>query len=100
MNTLTLEPAELALIQVNTTALRTPNEGPMACSQFETVGQTPLRESLIELSTDLVDLAFELEQRGRMDAADVANAAAGRIKELCARDLSAGVEIDAIREGF
>jgi hypothetical protein len=100
MNTTILEPGELVSIRASAVAERAPPEDSMARSQFETFDQTPLLESLIQLSTDLVDLAFELEQRGRMDAADVANATAGRIKELCARVPSAGVEIDAIREAF
>jgi hypothetical protein len=99
MNTSLLEPGERVSIRASAVA-GTPPQDSMACSPFEPFGQTPLLESLIQLSTDLVDLAFELEQRGRVDAADVANATAGRIKELCARDLSTGVEIDAIREAF
>lgn len=100
MNTPIFEPAELASIHVRAVADGAPNDGSMACCQFENDAGTSLLESLIQLSTDLVDLAFELERRGRIDAADVATATAGRIKELWERESQTGVEIDAIREAF
>ncbi len=37
---------------------------------------------LDDLRAELADLAFDLERRGRLDAADVANAASARIGEL------------------
>lgn len=37
---------------------------------------------LDDLRAELADLAFALERRGRLDAADVANAASARIGEL------------------
>ena len=42
-----------------------------------------LREKLAALRVELVDLAFTLERRGRLDAADVALAASARVGELC-----------------
>ena len=42
-----------------------------------------LRERLHALRTELVDLAFTLECRGQMEAADVANATSARLQELC-----------------
>ena len=100
MNTPIFEPAELASIHVSAVADRAPDDGSTACSQLENDAGTSLLQSLIQLRTDLVDLAYELERRGRVDAADVATATAGRIKELCARESQAGVAIDAIREAF
>jgi hypothetical protein len=41
-------------------------------------------EKLDQLRTELVDLAFTLEQRGRLDAADVAISTSARVGELCA----------------
>jgi len=35
------------------------------------------------LRTELVELAFVLDRRGRVDAADVAMSIAGRVGELC-----------------
>ena len=37
---------------------------------------------LDDLRAELADLAFDLERRGRLDAADVANATSARIGEL------------------
>ena len=42
-----------------------------------------LLERLHALRTDLVDLAFTLECRGQMEAADVAIATSARLQELC-----------------
>lgn len=42
-----------------------------------------VQEKLERLRTELVDLAFTLECRGRPDAADVAIATSARIGELC-----------------
>lgn len=39
---------------------------------------------LDRLRVELVDLAFELECRGKLDAADVANTTAAQVRELCA----------------
>ena len=44
---------------------------------------TAIREKLDDLRTQLVDLAFALERRGQMEAADVAIATSCRIGELC-----------------
>ena len=44
-----------------------------------------LLERLHALRTDLVDLAFTLECRGQMEAADVAIATSARLQELCDR---------------
>lgn len=41
-----------------------------------------VREKLDRLRTELVDLAFTLEEGGRLDAADLAIATAARVKEL------------------
>src|SRR5882757_7851319 len=38
---------------------------------------------LDQLRTELVDLAFSLEKRGRRDAADIAIAVSSRVGELC-----------------
>jgi len=40
-------------------------------------------EKLDQLRTELVDLAFVLERRGRLDAADVAISTSARVGELC-----------------
>ncbi len=42
-----------------------------------------MRGKLAALRAELADLAFELDTRGRPDAADVATAVAGRLGELC-----------------
>jgi hypothetical protein len=42
-----------------------------------------LLEKLALLRTEFVDLAFRLERRGRLDAADLALAASARVGELC-----------------
>jgi hypothetical protein len=42
-----------------------------------------LREKLDELRTQLVDLAFTLECRGQIEAADVAITTSARVGELC-----------------
>lgn len=44
----------------------------------------PAREKLRGLRVELADLAFALERRGRLDAADVAGAVAARVGELLA----------------
>ena len=38
---------------------------------------------LEQLRTELAELAFALESRGRVDAADVANSVSARLAELC-----------------
>jgi hypothetical protein len=40
-------------------------------------------EKLDQLRTELVDLAFTLECRGQLDAADVAMTTSARVGELC-----------------
>lgn len=47
-----------------------------------------LLEKLDALRTELGDLAFHLEQRGRLDAADLAVAVSGRLAELCEEAVS------------
>jgi hypothetical protein len=42
-----------------------------------------LAERLDALRTELADLAFTLESRGRLDAADVAITISARVGELC-----------------
>ncbi len=42
-----------------------------------------VRTKLDRLRTDLIDLAFVLETRGRLEAADVALATSARVGELC-----------------
>ena len=42
-----------------------------------------LRAKLAGMRAEFVDLAFALERRGRIDAADVAMAASARVGELC-----------------
>lgn len=42
-----------------------------------------LRSKLAALSVEFIDLAFSLERRGRIDAADVAMTASARVAELC-----------------
>ena len=42
-----------------------------------------IAEKLDELRTELVDLAFNLECKGQLDAADVAITASVRVGELC-----------------
>jgi len=42
-----------------------------------------LRAKLAGLRAEFVDLAFALERRGRIDAADVAMTASARVGELC-----------------
>jgi hypothetical protein len=42
-----------------------------------------LLERLDALRTELADLAFTLERRGRLDAADVAITVSARVGELC-----------------
>ena len=44
---------------------------------------TAIREKLDDLRTQLVELAFALERRGQMEAADVAIATSCRVGELC-----------------
>lgn len=52
-------------------------------SQMETRIDSAL-EKLRSLQTELVDLAFDLETKGRLEAADVAVATAHRVDEVCA----------------
>ncbi len=51
-------------------------------------GSSVVLEKLDELRTELVDLAFELERRGQLEAADVAISTSTRVQEfreeLCA----------------
>ena len=42
-----------------------------------------LRAKLAGMRAEFVDLAFALERRGRIDAADVAMTASARLGELC-----------------
>ena len=52
--------------------------------QHDSSAQSTLfRAKLEDLRTQLVDLAFTLERRGQVEAADVAIAASSRIAELC-----------------
>ncbi len=44
---------------------------------------TDILEKLDRLRTDLVELAYSLDTRGRLDAADVAITTSARIGELC-----------------
>jgi hypothetical protein len=44
---------------------------------------TDLRQKLDRLRTELVELAYTLDTRGRAEAADVAMTTAARIGELC-----------------
>jgi hypothetical protein len=43
----------------------------------------PAGERLRRLQAELADLAFALERRGRLEAADVAMTASARVEELC-----------------
>jgi hypothetical protein len=45
--------------------------------------QEPTLEKLDALRAELADLAFKLESRGRLDAADLAMSVATRVGELC-----------------
>lgn len=47
-------------------------------------------EKLDQLRLELVDLAFTLECRGRLDAADVAMTTSARVAELCEELTKAG----------
>lgn len=50
-----------------------------------TDGHTPLvLEKLDQLRTELVELAYTLECRGQLEAADVAMTTFARVGELCA----------------
>jgi hypothetical protein len=51
---------------------------------LETLPPKIVVEKLNRLRDELVELAFQLDQRGRPEAADVALATSGRIAELCA----------------
>jgi hypothetical protein len=42
-----------------------------------------IQRRLDQLRTELVDLAFDLERKGRWDAADVALTTSARVAELC-----------------
>lgn len=42
-----------------------------------------VRTQLDQLRTDLVELAFQLDRRGRPEAADVAMTTSARLAELC-----------------
>jgi hypothetical protein len=48
-------------------------------------------EKLDGLRTELADLAFQLECRGRVDAADVAIMTSARLGELCEEFTAAGL---------
>ena len=48
-------------------------------------------EKLTELRAELVDLAFTLECRGHLDAADVAMTTSARVAELCEEFLAVGL---------
>ncbi|HXA80667.1 MAG TPA: hypothetical protein VNV14_05280 [Opitutaceae bacterium] len=43
----------------------------------------PLLKKLDQLRTELVELAFTLDSRGRFDASDVAMTTSARVGELC-----------------
>lgn len=49
----------------------------------EVAYESGVKAKLERLRTDLIDLAFVLETRGRMEAADVALATSARVGELC-----------------
>lgn len=49
----------------------------------ETSELSALRAKLATLRVEFIDLAFALERRGRIDAADVAMTASARVAELC-----------------
>lgn len=49
----------------------------------ETSELDALRSKLAALRVEFIDLAFTLERRGRIDAADVAMTASARVAELC-----------------
>jgi len=51
---------------------------------METVRTRLVLGKLAALRTELVDLAYELECRGRLEAADVAMTTSARVDELCA----------------
>lgn len=53
----------------------------------------PVLRQLADLRVDLVEQAFRLERRGRLDAADVALATSLRIAELCAELEAAGTKV-------
>jgi hypothetical protein len=44
---------------------------------------TSIHDKLDEMRTQLVDLAFVLERRGQIEAADVAITTSARLRELC-----------------
>jgi hypothetical protein len=48
------------------------------------VKPTEILEKLDQLRTELVELAYTLDTRGQLDAADVAMTTSARIGELCA----------------
>ncbi|HWA26496.1 MAG TPA: hypothetical protein VG734_12620 [Lacunisphaera sp.] len=52
-------------------------------------GIGPLHARLDDLRTELADLAFDLERRGRRDAADVVMLIDGRVREM-ADEIAAG----------
>jgi hypothetical protein len=54
-------------------------------------------DKLDRLRTELVDLAFTLECRGRLDAADVAMTTSARVGELC-EELAVGGSAEALCE--
>jgi hypothetical protein len=53
-----------------------------------------LLEKLDHLRTELVELAFTLDSRGRFDAADVAMTTSARVGELC-EEISQRSTLDA-----
>lgn len=55
----------------------------MQATSPEALELSRLREKLAGLRAEFVDLAFVLERRGRIDAADVALTASARVGEIC-----------------
>jgi hypothetical protein len=49
----------------------------------EIVSNKPLLQKLTKLRTELVELAFTMDRRGRPEAADVAMMVSARVEELC-----------------
>jgi hypothetical protein len=58
--------------------------------------EAALLGKLCALRTELVDLAYVLDSRGRFDAADVAMTTSARVGELCA-ELASGEPADPAR---
>ncbi len=49
----------------------------------ETVSDKTLLHELVQLRAELVELAFTMDRRGRLEAADVAMMVSARVGELC-----------------